>query len=153
VRQIPAANDALTPLALSAVPQVRGAIRPFVRDARPLVRKLVAPSTQLADATPDLSRSFTVLNHLFNMVGYNQNGREDPAKAARDEGYLFWLAWLDHIGSAVFSSGDAHGPFRAIAPGATCSTAKQLMSDNDSSGQLGMLLGPMLLDPALCGSG
>jgi phospholipid/cholesterol/gamma-HCH transport system substrate-binding protein len=153
VRQIPGANAALTPLALQATPVLRTSVRPFVRDARPLVRKLGPPSQQLADATPDLTRSFTVLNHLFNMVGYNKNGREDPSKAARDEGYLFWLAWLDHIGSAVFSSGDAHGPFRAIAPGATCSTAKQLMSDNDSSGQLGMLLGPMLLDPALCGSG
>jgi phospholipid/cholesterol/gamma-HCH transport system substrate-binding protein len=153
VRQIPAANDALTPLALSAAPQVRDAIRPFARDARPLVRKLVAPSNQLADATPDLTRSFTVLNHLFNMVGYNQRGREDPGTAARDEGYLFWLAWLNHIGSALFSSSDAHGPFRPITVGATCSTAKQLVGDNDPSGQFGMLLGPLLLDPNLCGSG
>jgi hypothetical protein len=153
VRQIPAANDALTPLALSAAPQVRDAIRPFARDARPLVRKLVAPSNQLADATPDLTRSFTVLNHLFNMLGYNQSGREDPGTAARDEGYLFWLAWLNHIGSALFSSSDAHGPFRPITVGATCSTAKQLVGDNDPSGQFGMLLGPLLLDPNLCGSG
>jgi phospholipid/cholesterol/gamma-HCH transport system substrate-binding protein len=152
VRTIPAANKALTPLALSATPQVHGAIRPFVRDARPLARTLRTPSGQLADATPDLTRSFTVLNHLFNMVGYNQNGREDPGRAARDEGYLFWIAWLDHIGTTLFSTSDAHGPFRPITVGATCSTAKQLIGDNDPSGQLGTLLGPLLLDPNLCGS-
>jgi hypothetical protein len=86
------------------------------------------------------------------MVGYNENGREDPGKATRNEGYLFWIAWLDHIASALFSSSDANGPFRPITIGATCSTAKQLVDENDSSGQLGMLLGPLLLDPNLCGT-
>jgi phospholipid/cholesterol/gamma-HCH transport system substrate-binding protein len=151
VRQIAGANKALTPLAKDATPLLRTSIRPFVRDAQPLARKLGAPAGQLATATPDLTRSFTVLNHLFNMVGYNQNGREDPGKAARDEGYLFWIAWLDHIGSALFSSSDANGPFRPITIGATCSTARQLVGDNDSSGQLGTLLAPLLLDPNLCG--
>jgi phospholipid/cholesterol/gamma-HCH transport system substrate-binding protein len=153
VRDIAGANKALTPLALQATPQLHKDIRPFVRASRPLVRKLPAPATRLAAATPDLTRSFTVLNHLFNMVGYNQNGREAPGAATRDEGYLFWIAWLDHIGSALFSSSDANGPFRPVTVGATCSTAKQLIDDNDSSGQLGMLLGPMLLDPNVCGTG
>ena len=122
-----------------------------MRASRPLIGKLGAPADQLASATPDLTRSFTVLNHLFNMVGYNQNGREAPGPATRDEGYLFWIAWLDHIGSALFSSSDANGPFRPITVGATCSTAKQLVGDNDSSGQLSTLLAPLLLDPNLCG--
>jgi phospholipid/cholesterol/gamma-HCH transport system substrate-binding protein len=151
VRQIAGANEALTPLANEATPLLRTSIRPFVRDAQPLARKLGPPAGQLATATPDLTRSFTVLNHLFNMVGYNQNGREDPGKAARDEGYLFWIAWLDHIGSALFSSSDANGPFRPITIGATCSTARQLVGDNDSNGQLATLLAPLLLDPNLCG--
>ena len=153
VRDIPGANRALTPLALHATPQLRTQVRPFVRASRPLVRSLRAPAGQLADATPDLTRSFTVLNHLFNMVGYNQNGREAPGAAGRDEGYLFWIAWLDHIGTALFSSSDANGPFRPVTVGATCSTAKQIVGDNDPSGQLGMLLGPLLLDPNLCGGG
>jgi phospholipid/cholesterol/gamma-HCH transport system substrate-binding protein len=153
VRQIPGANKALTPLALQATPQLRHEIRPFVRESRPLVRKLRTPADQLATATPDLTRSFTVLNHLLNMLAYNKDGREDPGKATRDEGYLFWLAWLSHNGASLFSSSDAHGPFRPVTVGATCSTAKQLVEDNDDSGQLGMLFGPLLLDPNLCGTG
>ena len=34
--------------------------------------------TELAGATPDLTSSFTVLNHLFNLLGYNPDGREGP---------------------------------------------------------------------------
>ena len=60
--------------------------------------------TELAGATPDLTSSFTVLNHLFNLVGYNPNGREDPSKDSREEGYLFWIAWLQHNGAALFST-------------------------------------------------
>jgi hypothetical protein len=85
------------------------------------------------------------------MVGYNKNGREDPGKDGRDEGFLFWLAWLNHNGAALFSSSDANGPFRPVTIGATCSAAKQLVTENDPSGQLGLVLGPLLLDNALCG--
>jgi len=63
-----------------------------VRDARPVVRSLKPASQNLASATPDLTRTFTVLNHLFNMGAYNKDGREGPDKPGRDEGYLFWLA-------------------------------------------------------------
>ena len=34
------------------------------------------------------------INRLFNMLGFNPGGREGPEKADRQEGYLFWLAWL-----------------------------------------------------------
>ena len=32
-------------------------------------------------STPDLTRSFVVLNHLFNMIGFNEDGREGPDDA------------------------------------------------------------------------
>jgi phospholipid/cholesterol/gamma-HCH transport system substrate-binding protein len=121
VRKLDDANRALTPLANETTPILRTSIRPFVRESRPVVRKLRPQVKNLADSTPDLTRSFTVLNHLFNMVGYNQNGREDPSKgAARDEGYLFWIAWLDHMANNLFSTADANGPFRPILLGGTC---------------------------------
>ena len=152
VRKLDDANRALTPLAREAAPILERSIRPFVRQSRPVIRSLRPSAKSLAAGTPDLTRTFTVLNHLLNMAGYNKNGREDPGKDGRDEGFLFWLAWLNHNGAALFSSSDANGPFRPVTLGATCSAAKQLVTENDPSGQLGLVLGPLLLDNGLCGS-
>jgi phospholipid/cholesterol/gamma-HCH transport system substrate-binding protein len=149
VRALDDANGELTPLAREATPIVRDQIRPFVRNARPVVRSLKPAAQSLAKSTPDLTRSFAVLNHLFNMIGFNQNGREAPGTAARDEGYLFWLAWLSHNGAALFSSSDANGPFRPVTLGAPCSVLRQIA---DSNPPLGMVLAPSLLDPAICGA-
>ena len=59
----------------------------------------------LAAATPDLTRSFRVLNALLNTLAYNPPG-------GTDEGYLFWLSWANHAGATVFATQDAHGPIR-----------------------------------------
>jgi phospholipid/cholesterol/gamma-HCH transport system substrate-binding protein len=148
VRSLDKANHAVTPFATEAAPILRTEVRPFVRNARPIVRQLVPPAKTLVKATPDLTRVFVVLNHLLNMVGYNPNGREAPDNAKRDEGLLFWLAWLNHDGAALFSSSDANGPFRPVTLGATCSVLKQI---GDASPPLNMILAPSLLDPSICG--
>lgn len=148
VRALDDANHQVAPFAKEAAPILQSAIRPFVRDARPVVRSLEPASRNLAKATPDLTRSFTVLNHLFNMVGFNPGGREGPDVAKRDEGFLFWIAWLDHNGASLFSSSDADGPFRPITLGANCSTLKQT---GDANPPLGMVLAPALSDPNVCG--
>jgi phospholipid/cholesterol/gamma-HCH transport system substrate-binding protein len=149
VKALNSANKEITPFATEAAPILRTEIRPFVRDARPVVRDLKPASKNLAAATPDLTRTFTVLNHLFNMVGFNPNGREGPDNPKRDEGFLFWLAWLDHNGTALFSSSDANGPFRPVTLGAPCTTLKQT---GDANPPLGMILAPALADPHVCGS-
>ena len=149
VKALNAANKQVTPFATEAAPILRTEIRPFVRDARPVVRDLKPASKNLARATPDLTRTFTVLNHLFNMVGFNPNGREGPDNPKRDEGFLFWLAWLNHNGAALFSSSDANGPFRPVTLGAPCSTLKQT---GDANPPLGMILAPALADPHVCGA-
>jgi phospholipid/cholesterol/gamma-HCH transport system substrate-binding protein len=149
VKALDSANHEVAPFAKEAAPILRTAIRPFIRDARPVVRDLKPASKNLASATPDLTRSFTVLNHLFNMVGFNPNGREGPDVAKRDEGFLFWIAWLDHDGAALFSGSDANGPFRPVTLGAPCSTLKQT---GDANPPLGMILAPALSDPHVCGS-
>jgi phospholipid/cholesterol/gamma-HCH transport system substrate-binding protein len=149
VKALNSANNEITPFAKEAAPILRTEIRPFVRDARPVVRDLKPASKNLATATPDLTRTFTVLNHLFNMVGFNPNGREGPDNAKRDEGFLYWIAWLDHNGAALFSSSDANGPFRPVTLGAPCSTLKQT---GDANPPLGMILAPALADPHVCGS-
>ena len=59
----------------------------------------------LAAATPDLTRSFRVVNALLNTLAYNPPG-------STEEGYLFWLSWANHLGATVFATQDAHGPIR-----------------------------------------
>lgn len=148
VRELDDANRALRPLAQEAAPILRTRVRPFAREARPVVRTLRAPSERLAGATPDLTRAFTALNALLNLAGYNQDGREGPDDADRDEGYLFWLAWLQHAGNSLFSSGDANGPMRPVSLGGTCRSIVQVA---DTEPVLGMFLAPVLTDPTLCG--
>ncbi len=52
------------------------------------------------------------------MAAYNPNGAE-PARRrgtgrGRDEGYLYWVAWLGHNGRNLFSAGDGNGFYRRI---------------------------------------
>ena len=150
VKALDRANAQVQPLAEEATPIVREQIRPFVRDARPLVRSLDAPAQNLATATPDLTRTFTVLNHFLNLAGYNEKGRQGPAVPGRDEGYLFWLAWLQHNGAALFSSSDANGPFRPVTLGGSCTVLKELTGDNPP---LNLLYQPALLSKRVCGNG
>jgi phospholipid/cholesterol/gamma-HCH transport system substrate-binding protein len=117
------ANHAVTPFAKEATPLLRDDIRPFVVDARPLVRSLKPTADNLATATPDLTGTFTSLNHLFNMVGYDpSNGSDAPYTGAQQRGYLFWIAWIDHLAANLFSTADANGPYRPILLGGTCQT-------------------------------
>ncbi|MEA2268583.1 MAG: phospholipid/cholesterol/gamma-HCH transport system substrate-binding protein [Solirubrobacteraceae bacterium] len=144
------ANAQVRPLAEEATPVVAAKIRPFVRDARPLVRSLRAPADDLAAATPDLTSSLGVLNRFLNMAAFNENGREGPDRAGRDEGYLFWAAWLQHNAGALFSTSDANGPFRPVTLGGTCGVLKEIAGDNPP---LNLALQPALLDERICGTG
>ncbi len=129
-RALEGANDALIPFAREIAPVLRDDIRPFVRDARPLMRDLRPAARRIASATPDLNGSFVVLNHLFNMLGYNPGGAEDPSVGtARQEGYLFWVAWVNHMAVQLFSSADAHGTFRPTTVAAPCSTFEKLIEE------------------------
>ena len=149
LRALNRANSAVQPFAKEAAPIVANQIRPFVRDARPVVRSTTTPAAQLATAAPDLDRTFGVLNHFLNMVGYNRNGREAPSNDAREEGYLFWAAWLQHNGAALFSTSDANGPFRAVTLGGTCGVLKSLAGETPPINQT---LLPALTDPRVCGT-
>lgn len=141
------ANKAVIPFVKEATPTLATQIRPFVRDARPVARSLRPATANVTAATPDLTRSLKVFNSLFNMLGYNDKGREGPDVVGRDEGYLFWLAWLQHNGAAVFSTSDANGPLRALTIGGTCNTLQQVGNTNPP---LNMVLAPALLDPTIC---
>ena len=141
---------ALRPLAREAAPLLENPIRPFVRETRPLVEELRPASRDLAESTPDLTRVFKVLNKFFNMAAFNPNGREGPDVSGREEGYLFWLAWVAHQSVTVFSTLDAHGPFRPSLVAMSCQTARSLAHD-DPEMEFLMNLTPLLTNPAVCG--
>jgi phospholipid/cholesterol/gamma-HCH transport system substrate-binding protein len=149
VKALDRANHAVTSFAKEATPIVRDEVRPFVRDARPVVRSAKTPVSELSQATPDLQRSFKVLNDFLNEVAYNPNGREGPGVDGREEGYLFWAAWLQHNGAAIFSTSDANGPFRPVTLGGTCGVLRSLAGETPPMNQI---LLPALTDPKICGA-
>ena len=152
VRKLDAANKALEPFAKEVTPVIRDEIRPFVREARPLVGELRAPARQLADGTPDMTRAFRVLDKFFNLLSYNENGRQGPEVATRDEGYLFWLAWLGHNGGALFSTSSNTGILRPAALQVTCATVKQTVAQEPEIEFLQGLTA-VLLNERICPAG
>ena len=151
------ANAATTPFAREAAPLLQADIRPFVREARPLIDDLAPAAHDLAEAEPGLTRSFEVLNRLFNMLANNPRGKEGPAAEGRDEGYLFSLGWLGHQTVNIFNNADAHGPQRAITSGGTCTTIagslETIKGDDEQSLANVFLRGlsGVLTDPRVCG--
>ena len=148
-RALAPANDAVRPLAREAAPLLRDDIRPFVREARPVVRDLRPAARNLSAATPALTKSFAAINHFLNLAAYNPNGREDPNDPARQEGYLFWAAWVQHMATQLFSSSDAHGVFRPVTLAAPCATVKQIVKEEPQLEFLTMLT-PILTESQAC---
>jgi phospholipid/cholesterol/gamma-HCH transport system substrate-binding protein len=114
-------------------PVIRDRLRPFSRAALPTVRQLRPAVNDLSAVTPSLSRIFDVLNHALNEVAYNPPGRND-------EGYLFWFAWINHLGATVFSTQDAHGPIRRGLVVFGCQTARTLNVVANANPLLGTLV-------------
>jgi phospholipid/cholesterol/gamma-HCH transport system substrate-binding protein len=156
VRAIPAANKAVTALAVPGAPIVQNQIRPFVIASRPVVRNLrpaavnlAEPTTvqtqngpvQLGAATPNLANVFNVLNHLGNMLGYNPGDTE--------HGYLWWLAWLDHNARTLFAVQDANGDFRPLFLQASCASLAQIANASPLQ-EVVMNLTPILTSAGLC---
>jgi phospholipid/cholesterol/gamma-HCH transport system substrate-binding protein len=130
-RKLKPVNDSLANLAKTTYEPVKNDIRPFVRNARAPVRDLRPSAENLVQATPRLTDVWDKLNKLFNMAAYNPNGAEPPLTPGRDEGYLYWLAWLGHVGNSTFQSQDAHGVYRHIYLFLTCNTAKSILATSE----------------------
>jgi phospholipid/cholesterol/gamma-HCH transport system substrate-binding protein len=156
-RQLNVANHAVLPFVKEAEPIVRTKIRPFVQVARPNIRNLRPAAINLATATPDLVKSFHELNRFFNMLAYNPKGREplaatDAQNKARDEGYLFWLAWVSQNTTSLFSTSDAQGPLRRFIIFFNCTTIRSQLLAQPAAGPL-LGLTNALNDPGLCPAG
>jgi phospholipid/cholesterol/gamma-HCH transport system substrate-binding protein len=129
-RKLKPINDSLRRLAKNTYGPVKKDIRPFVRNARQPVRNLRPAAKNLVAATPRLTTTGTELNRLFNMAAYNPGGAEPAGTPGRDEGYLYWLGWLGHVGNSTFGQQDAHGVYRHIYLQVTCNTAKAVLSSS-----------------------
>ncbi len=120
VRKLPATNAALRPFLRDTTPVLQDEIRPFVRTARPFTDNLRVAAGDIAKAAPDLDRSLEETNRFFNIGAYNPGGAESLSglsvaeQRARNEGYLYWLAWTAQNGVSLFNTADAQGPWRRV---------------------------------------
>jgi phospholipid/cholesterol/gamma-HCH transport system substrate-binding protein len=103
---------ATRPFLRETTPIIRDQLRPFTRVATPVVKEIRPAASAFADATPDLTTTFRVLNAFLDGLAYNPPGSR--------EGYLFYLAWLNHISNSIFSAQDAEGPIRRGILAAPC---------------------------------
>jgi phospholipid/cholesterol/gamma-HCH transport system substrate-binding protein len=128
-RNLDELNASVLDLAESTTPVIQREIRPFVRKARGPVRSLKKAAKQLARATPHLTVIGEKINRLGNMAAYNPGGAQPPGAPNRDEGYLYWAAWLGHVGNTVFEAQDAHGLYRRIYFTLSCANAANILSE------------------------
>ena len=136
VRNLPQMNASII-RAAKTTPIIRDEIRPLVRTARKPVRDLGPASKRLAKATPRLTTVATKINRLGNMAAYNPGGAQPVGSPNRQEGYLYWLAWLAHDGNSVFQAQDANGTYRRIYFTAPCGAFTAIL------GGLPLSLGPL----------
>jgi phospholipid/cholesterol/gamma-HCH transport system substrate-binding protein len=127
----PALKD-VRPFLRQTTPVIKNQLRPFTRIARPTVRDLRPAAADLAVATPRLRRTFGVLNSVLNEFAYNPPGKE--------EGFLFWQSWLNHIGAQVFTTQDAHGPIRRGLVVISCGALGVLDNIQKTTPQLAVLI-------------
>jgi phospholipid/cholesterol/gamma-HCH transport system substrate-binding protein len=121
------------PFLRETTPVIQDEIRPFVRASRPAVRELRPAMRDLSALTPDLLRTFRVVNRLVNLLAYNPPGETE-------EGFLFWASWVNHLGPAIFSNQDAHGPIRRGLVVIGCQSLQLLENVVLGNPQLGVLV-------------
>ncbi|MDP9133725.1 MAG: hypothetical protein M3N56_02735, partial [Actinomycetota bacterium] len=130
------------PFVRDTTPVIRDEIRPFVRASRPTLNQLQPAMKDLAAATPNLTSTFKVVNYLLDQLAYNPPGQE--------EGYLFWVAWANHIGNQIFTTQDANGPIRRGLFITTCQDVAVLNQVSQANPLLGVLTGLLAIPQQNC---
>lgn len=126
----PALRD-LQPFLRETTPVIESQLRPFARAAQQPVATLTPGLKATAQAVPHLTTSFKVINDLLNTLTY---------KSAKQESFLFYLAWANHIAATLYSAQDAHGPTRRGMFLASCAGLQLLGSLAGANQQLGTLI-------------
>ena len=149
-RNLDEMNSAVRGLATAETPVLENEIRPFVRAARPSIDDLDQAAREYASAAPRLTTVTSKVNKLGNLAAFNPDGAEPAGTAGRDEGYLYWAAWLGHNGNTVFSAGDGNGFYRRIYFTAGCDQLVNIVK-SESGGPLNPVLQIVtgLTDPVL----
>jgi phospholipid/cholesterol/gamma-HCH transport system substrate-binding protein len=123
-RTLDDANEAVLPFVKEAAPILKNHVRPFARAAQPFQRNLGGAAKNLRKANPDLTTAFRGLNRLFDIGAHNPGGTEaisenceksgvcTRGERERNEGGLYWLAWVGQNTTSLFSTADALGPIR-----------------------------------------
>jgi phospholipid/cholesterol/gamma-HCH transport system substrate-binding protein len=111
-----AALRALRPLFRQTAGPIQNQIRPFTRQVASPVTHVAQISQGLGVATPGLKTGFTDLNLGLNALAYNPQQGDD-------QGFLFYVPWLNHNLNANYLLQDAYGPIRRGILLVSCSTA------------------------------
>jgi phospholipid/cholesterol/gamma-HCH transport system substrate-binding protein len=114
-RALGPALRALRPFFQQTAGPIQNQIRPFTRQVRSPVTHIAQASFGLGRSTPGLKLGFTQLNQGLNALAYNPPGAQ--------EGYLFYVPWLNHDLNSTYLMQDAYGPIRRGIVLASCNTA------------------------------
>jgi phospholipid/cholesterol/gamma-HCH transport system substrate-binding protein len=107
---------ALRPLFQQTAGPIQNQIRPFTQQIKSPVQHIAQIGAGLGTATPGLKTGFTRLNDGLNALAYNPPGAQ--------EGYLFFVPWLNHDLVANYTLQDAYGPIRRGLVQESCGTAQ-----------------------------
>ena len=107
---------ALRPFFQQTAGPIQNQIRPFTTQIQSPVTHLAQISQGLGASTPGLKTGFTDLNTGLNALAYNPQQSDD-------QGYLFYVPWLNHNLNADYLLQDAYGPMRRGIVLESCSTA------------------------------
>jgi phospholipid/cholesterol/gamma-HCH transport system substrate-binding protein len=136
-------------------------LRPFARNLEQMnasvrraaetepISDLRPAAKSLARTTPRLTDLALIINRLGNMAAYNPRGAEPVGTPGRDEGYLYWLAWLGHNGNSVFQAQDGNGSYRRIYFTASCGSTASILASSPLA-PLATGLGPLVAPGGPC---
>jgi phospholipid/cholesterol/gamma-HCH transport system substrate-binding protein len=111
-----AALRSLRPLFQQTAGPIQNQIRPFTKQVASPVTHVRQISQGLGVATPGLKTGFTDLNTGLNALAYNP-------QQSNDQGFLFYVPWLNHDLNSTYLLQDAYGPIRRGQILVSCSTA------------------------------
>lgn len=107
---------ALRPLFQQTAGPIQNQIRPFTVQVKSPVQHVAQISQGLGVATPGLKLGFTSLNDGLNALAFNPPGDQ--------EGFLFYVPWLNHNLVTNYTLQDAYGPIRRGQVQESCGTAQ-----------------------------
>jgi phospholipid/cholesterol/gamma-HCH transport system substrate-binding protein len=106
---------ALRPLFQQTAGPIQNQIRPFTVQVKSPVQHVAQISQGLGVATPGLKLGFSRLNDGLNALAFNPPGDQ--------EGFLFYVPWLNHNLVTNYTLQDAYGPIRRGLVQLSCATA------------------------------